>query len=135
MESIYSEISDTTSGDFFFGSEENRYRVVMLGHSGVGKSALVNQFMTSEYISTYDASLGEGLCGWSVVCLFLIFSMGFYAKSRLLLGLDEVTVANKKFFSIDDEFGERTISVQLDGQESELVFIDHPCSEMSVGFF
>ncbi|XP_021943902.1 GTP-binding protein GEM [Folsomia candida] len=88
MESIYSEISDTTSGDFFFGSEENRYRVVMLGHSGVGKSALVNQFMTSEYISTYDASL-------------------------------------------DDEFGERTISVQLDGQESELVFIDHPCSEMS----
>lgn len=35
-----------------------RYRVVMLGSSGVGKTALVNQFMTSEYMHTYDASLG-----------------------------------------------------------------------------
>ncbi|XP_033154920.1 uncharacterized protein LOC117137534 isoform X3 [Drosophila mauritiana] len=34
-----------------------RYRVVMLGDAGVGKTALVNQFMTSEYMHTYDASL------------------------------------------------------------------------------
>lgn len=31
----------------------------MLGDSGVGKTALVSQFMTSEYMNTYDASLGK----------------------------------------------------------------------------
>ncbi|XP_017466091.1 PREDICTED: uncharacterized protein LOC108358992 isoform X12 [Rhagoletis zephyria] len=36
-----------------------RYRIVMLGDSGVGKTALVNQFMTSEYMHTYDASLAR----------------------------------------------------------------------------
>lgn len=52
-------------------------------------AALVNQFMTSEYMHTYDASL-------------------------------------------DDEFGEKTVSILLDGEESEMIFIDHPASEMSV---
>lgn len=36
-----------------------RYRIVMLGDTGVGKTALVSQFMTSEYMHTYDASLGK----------------------------------------------------------------------------
>ena len=53
--------------------------------------ALVNQFMTSEYMHTYDASL-------------------------------------------DDEFGEKTVSILLDGEESEMIFIDHPASEMSVSW-
>lgn len=35
---------------------------------------------------------------------------------------------------VDDEFGEKTVSVLLDGEESEIVFIDHPSSEMSVSF-
>lgn len=39
--------------------EVSKYRVVLLGDSGVGKTALVSQFMTSEYINTYDASLGK----------------------------------------------------------------------------
>ncbi|KAH8405706.1 hypothetical protein KR215_006988 [Drosophila sulfurigaster] len=68
-----------------------RYRVVMLGDAGVGKTALVNQFMTSEYMHTYDASL-----------------------------------------VLDDEFGEKTVSVLLDDEESDMVFIDHPSVEMSV---
>lgn len=38
--------------------EVPKYRVVMLGDAGVGKTALVSQFMTSEYMNTYDASLG-----------------------------------------------------------------------------
>ncbi|KAG4069698.1 hypothetical protein HA402_002277, partial [Bradysia odoriphaga] len=66
-----------------------RLRVVMMGDSGVGKTALVSQFMTSEYMHIYDASL-------------------------------------------DDEFGEKTVCVLLDGEESEVVFIDHPSTEMSV---
>lgn len=67
----------------------SKYRVVLLGDSGVGKTALVSQFMTSEYMNTYDASL-------------------------------------------DDEFGEKTVSILLDGEESDMVFIDHPHVEMSV---
>nr|XP_034826292.1 uncharacterized protein LOC117983782 isoform X1 [Maniola hyperantus] len=69
-----------------------KYRVVLLGDSGVGKTALVSQFMTSEYMNTYDASLVKR----------------------------------------DDEFGEKSVSVLLDGEESELIFIDHPSTEMSV---
>lgn len=38
------------------------------------------------------------------------------------------------FNFIDDEFGEKTVSILLDGEESEIVFIDHPSSEMSVSF-
>lgn len=35
-------------------------------------------------------------------------------------------------WSTDDEFGEKTVSILLDGEESEMVFIDHPHVEMSV---
>ena len=35
------------------------YRVVMLGAPAVGKSSLVSQFMTSEYLHAYDTSIGE----------------------------------------------------------------------------
>jgi len=31
----------------------------VIGGTGVGKTALVSQFMTSEYMNTYDASLGK----------------------------------------------------------------------------
>ena len=33
---------------------------------------------------------------------------------------------------VDDEYGEKTVSVSLDGQEAELNFIDHPSNEMGV---
>lgn len=44
-------------------------RVAMLGAAGVGKTALTAQFMTSEYLNTYEASLGEthvtlSFCYW-----------------------------------------------------------------------
>lgn len=32
---------------------------IRTGAAGVGKTALVSQFMTSEYMNTYDASLGK----------------------------------------------------------------------------
>jgi Rad/Gem-related GTP binding protein 1 len=44
-----------------------KYRVVLLGDAGVGKTALVSQFMTSEYMNTYDASLGKYNC-YSIIC-------------------------------------------------------------------
>ncbi len=36
-----------------------KFRVCMLGHTGTGKTCLVNQFLTSEYMNAYDASLGK----------------------------------------------------------------------------
>lgn len=35
---------------------------------------------------------------------------------------------------LDDEFGEKTVSILLDGEESEMIFIDHPSAEMSVSW-
>ena len=35
------------------------YRVLMLGGAAVGKSSLVSQFMTSEYLHAYDTSIGK----------------------------------------------------------------------------
>ncbi|XP_033322933.1 uncharacterized protein LOC117218550 isoform X1 [Megalopta genalis] len=64
------------------------YHVLMLGAPAVGKSSLVSQFMTSEYLHAYDTS-------------------------------------------IDDESGEKTVSVLLAGEESELTFIDHTSTEMT----
>ena len=61
----------------------------MIGDGQVGKTSLVSQFLTSEHMYTFDASL-------------------------------------------DDEYGEKSISVKLDGEEVELCFIDHPTNEMSV---
>lgn len=34
-------------------------RVLMLGEASVGKSSLVSQFMTSEYLHAYDTSIGK----------------------------------------------------------------------------
>ncbi|XP_050073667.1 uncharacterized protein LOC126561514 isoform X2 [Anopheles maculipalpis] len=64
------------------------YKVLMLGGQAVGKSSLVSQFMTSEYLHAYDTS-------------------------------------------IDDDSGEKTVSVLLSGEESELTFIDHSYNEMA----
>lgn len=52
--SSHNNVSTETSAD-----EAAKYRAVLLGDSGVGKTALVSQFMTSDYMNTYDASLGE----------------------------------------------------------------------------
>ena len=38
--------------------EQLRFRVCLMGESQVGKTSLVSQFLTSEYMNTYDASLG-----------------------------------------------------------------------------
>lgn len=40
-----------------------------------------------------------------------------------------------KFAFIDDESGEKAVSVLLSGEESELIFIDHGYTEMTVSAF
>lgn len=48
--------------------------MVLFGDAGTGKTALVSQFMTSEYMHTYDASLGK-FNGFSI--FFWIISLKF----------------------------------------------------------
>jgi hypothetical protein len=49
----------TTAGPEETAPDPVKYRVCMLGLNDTGKTALVNQFLTSEYMNTYDVSLGE----------------------------------------------------------------------------
>ena len=39
--------------------ERAKFRVCLMGESQVGKTSLVSQCLTSDYMNTYDASLGE----------------------------------------------------------------------------
>ena len=41
------------------GTSDSVYRVAVLGASGVGKTAITQQFMTSEYLGGFDTSIGE----------------------------------------------------------------------------
>ena len=63
-----------------------KIRVCMMGDNGVGKTALVSQFLTSDYIDTYDASLGElfDFLVFSLACTFsfLYIRLVFYNKSQ-----------------------------------------------------
>ena len=86
--------------------EQSKFRVCMMGESQVGKTSLVSQCLTSDYMNTYDTSLGELV--------------------------DMIDIATYTEVLADDEYGEKSVSVALDGQEAELTFIDHPSSEMSV---
>ncbi|XP_065571493.1 GTP-binding protein RAD-like [Artemia franciscana] len=65
------------------------YRVLMIGATGVGKTALTRQFMTSEYLNTYETSF-------------------------------------------DDDAEEKSVSILLDGEESELTLYDFPFGTISV---
>ncbi|XP_017769600.1 PREDICTED: uncharacterized protein LOC108557553 isoform X4 [Nicrophorus vespilloides] len=92
------------------------YRVLMLGGPAVGKSSLVSQFMTSEYLHAYDTSIemhspSQGVPGSSPI----------HNMHHLL------PIA----YEGDDESGEKSVSVLLAGEESELVFIDFTTAELS----
>lgn len=43
-------------------------------------------------------------------------------------------VSHSILIFIDNEFGEKTVSILLDDEEASIIFIDHPFSEMSVSF-
>ncbi|XP_012161361.1 uncharacterized protein LOC101452925 isoform X1 [Ceratitis capitata] len=90
------------------------YRVLMLGGPAVGKSSLVSQFMTSEYLHAYDTSI----------------DLSQPPFSTTLTGPCEIRIEIEKPAD-DDESGEKAVSVLLSGEESELIFIDHAYTEMN----
>ena len=102
--------------------EQLRFRVCLMGEAQVGKTSLVSQFLTSEYMNTYDASLG------------IVGSLGSFIIEYWITNWFSVILISfyEKILLTDDEYGEKTVSVSLDGQEAELNFIDHPSNEMGV---
>lgn len=62
-----------------------RYRVVLFGDAGTGKTALVSQFMTSEYMHTYDASLGKFKRNSLLFLLLLLLTDHFSVDCFFLL--------------------------------------------------
>jgi GTPase SAR1 family protein len=60
-EAVSSELDEDVGGGEASASMTGtiKYRVSMLGLNDTGKTALVKQFLTSEYMNTYDASLGK----------------------------------------------------------------------------
>ena len=59
MEMMETRGQASSNGEDGGGGAAEKYRVCVLGSNGTGKTALVSQFLTSEYMNTYDASLGE----------------------------------------------------------------------------
>lgn len=51
--------SESGTGDIPHAKANDCFRVVILGAQGVGKTALTQQFMTSEYLAQFDTSNGE----------------------------------------------------------------------------
>lgn len=66
--------------------------------------------------------------------LVVLFNLKDFHHYYLLQLIFVFLIWREQFQCADDEFGEKTVSVLLDGEESEIVFIDHPSSEMSVSF-
>ena len=54
-----SRTSSSISHDSFGGSCTGSFKVAVLGSSGVGKTAITQQFMTSEYLGGFDTSIGK----------------------------------------------------------------------------
>lgn len=54
-----SDASDDTTCSTVSSSLFGYYRVAVIGESGVGKTALINQFMSSEYMGAFDINTGK----------------------------------------------------------------------------
>lgn len=61
------------------------FKVLMLGSSGVGKSALTTQFLTSEYIGAFDTVNGECFTITSVTCrIYRVLLLSIIIASKAL---------------------------------------------------
>lgn len=96
------------------------YKIAMLGDSTVGKSSLTYQFTTSEYICAYDLSLGKHPLYNSKRCIHAEVISNIYPLLSYFI------------IMTDDDYGQKTVSVLLNNQETDLEIIDHPACEMSV---
>ena len=94
---------------------ERYLRLIFIRHKSLANHCAYdrNLFTVHKYLRIIILSFLDGI---SVQCALVICKTFLY----------------KDFTFTDEEFGERSVSVVLDGAESELVFIDHAHGEMSV---
>ncbi|KPJ18476.1 GTP-binding protein REM 1 [Papilio machaon] len=76
-----------------------KYRVVLLGDAGVGKTALVSQFMTSEYMNTYDASLENCLSTYEPHACVVVYSV--VARSSFTRAAELLQYLAREQFTVD----------------------------------
>ncbi len=79
--------SSAVSSDDEAQNKLAKFRIVLLGAAGVGKSALVSQFMTSEYINTYDVSLGKWELFFTAPRHWVVIAEGIYIHNIMHLEL------------------------------------------------
>ena len=103
----------------------------------MGKSSLVSQCITSDYINTYDASLGAASPTLGLVRVPNPLAPAEASEAGSLASptpAAKILLLDSHSSTADDEYGEKSVSVSLDGQEAEITFIDHPSNEMSVSY-
>ena len=99
----------------------------------------MSQCITSDYINTYDASLGAAspTLGLVVVRVPNPLASAEASEEGSLASptpAAKILLLDSHSSTADDEYGEKSVSVSLDGQEAEITFIDHPSNEMSVSY-
>ncbi|VDM40603.1 unnamed protein product [Toxocara canis] len=87
------------------------YKIYVLGATGTGKSALISQFITSEYRNPFATEVGEQL---SSIATF----------RQLQTPLSNFTDTVQAKFGYQEDSFENTVSVNIGGQESELTFYE-----------
>ncbi|KYN08323.1 GTP-binding protein REM 1 [Cyphomyrmex costatus] len=131
-----SQLSGIEAEEEASGERVTTYKVGMLGASEVGKTALTAQFTTSDYICAYDASLATYFSRYDLSRLTHIGVAQFNVCENKIQSRNILLQATKQLSLITyDEYGQKNVSVMLDGQETELEIIDHPAAEMSVETF
>ena len=98
----------------------------------------MSQCITSDYINTYDASLGAASPTLGLVRVPNPLAPGEASEAGSLAKwpapAEKILLLDSHSSTADDEYGEKSVSVSLDGQEAEITFIDHPSNEMSVSY-
>ena len=98
---------------------------------------MVSQCITSDYINTYDASLGAASPTLGLVRVPNPLAPVEASEAGSLASptpAAKILLLDSHSSTADDEYGEKSVSVSLDGQEAEITFIDHPSNEMSVSY-
>ena len=61
-----SQTSSSISRESISAVSDSVFRIAVLGSSGVGKTAITQQFMTSEYLGGFDTSIGKSRVLWKL---------------------------------------------------------------------
>ena len=79
--SLASSSSQDSVGTYKSIEQGNTAAVLVLGYPGVGKTALTQQFMTSEYLGGFDTSMGMDTCFVQLITLPYLANLDLHHSS------------------------------------------------------